>query len=88
MGDISKSQRVALAWKPPPCKRCQVKPVNSNGYCHGCNPRPVIRRVHYIDEPLKDGICIGWQTEERLPDGRMATIVHRLSNLECGENGR
>ncbi len=59
------------------CKRCKTIPVAHNGYCHKCDSQPIIRR-RYEDPDLPEGACIGWQTQEKLPDGRMATVVHRI----------
>lgn len=65
------------------CKICEEKPIASNGYCRDCDPRPVLTRK-YHDPNMSPYMCVGWQTEEKLPDGRTATIVHRLSNYEPG----
>lgn len=66
----------SYAYTPKPCCRCHKNPIAHNGYCHECDPAPVVDDVMACCD-ADTVVSVGWQTEKRLADGKTLTVVHR-----------
>lgn len=62
------------------CKHCRIRPIAHNGYCDQCDPVPMVcEKIHV--ESMSPGVAAHRQTERRLPDGRVATVITVFSNF-------